>query len=75
MKLAFVLVNTVPDQMEWVLEKIGAIIGVEEAYMLYGVYDIIAIIKAETPKKIREIVLHIRNVNHILSTLTLMEAK
>ena len=66
------MVNTVPDQMEWVLDKIGAIKGVEKAYMLYGVYDIVAIVKAETIEKLKEIILHIRTVKHGLNTITLM---
>ena len=69
---AFVMVNSVPDQSEWVLDRIEEIEGVEEAYRIWGIYDIIAEVKAETTEEIKGIVLHIRNVNHVLSTLTLM---
>ena len=72
MTLAFVMVNTVPNQIESVLDKIREIEGVEEAYMLYGVYDILAVIKAETPEELKGIILRIRTVNHVLKTLTLM---
>ena len=72
MKLAFVMINTVPDQMESVLDKIEKIEGVQEAYMLYGVYDILAVVKAETPEELKGIILRIRTVNHVLNTLTLM---
>ncbi len=72
MPLAFVMVNTIPDQMEHVLEKIREIECVEEAYMLYGVYDIVAVVKAETTEELKGIVLRIRTLKHVLSTRTLM---
>ena len=71
MPLAFVMVNTIPDQMEHVLEKIREIECVEEAYMLYGVYDILAEVKTETTEELKEIILRIRTVKHVLNTLTL----
>ncbi len=67
-----VMVNTVPDQMEYILEKIKEIKGVEEAYMLYGVYDIMAVVKAETTDEVKGIILRIRTVKHVKSTLTMM---
>ena len=72
MPLAFVMVNTIPDQMEHVLEKIREIECVEEAYMLYGVYDILAEMKTETNEELKELILRIRTVKHVLNTLTLM---
>lgn len=72
MTLAFVMINTVPDQMESVLDKIEKIEGVQEAYMLYGVYDILAVVKAETTEELKGIILRIRTVNHVLNTLTLL---
>lgn len=50
---AFVMVNSVPDQSEWVLDRIGEIEEVEEAYRIWGVYDIIAVVKAETIEELR----------------------
>jgi len=71
MPLCYVLINTEPDQMERVLEKLKKIDGVEEAYMLYGVYDIIAKVKADTMDKLKEIVTwHVRSVDKVRSTLT-----
>jgi DNA-binding Lrp family transcriptional regulator len=72
MSLAFVLINTIPDKMEDVLEHIKEIESVEEAYMLYGVYDIMAEIKSRTSNDTRNIVLRIRSVKGVTSTLTLM---
>ena len=72
---AFVLANSVPDQSEMVLYRIGEIEGVEEAYRIWGVYDIIAVVKAETIEELKGIMLQIRKVKHVLSTLTLMVVK
>jgi len=71
MTLAFVMINSVPDQSEWVHERIGEIEGVEEAYRLYGVYDIVAVVKAETTEELKGIIFRIRKVKHVSKTLTL----
>ena len=72
MPLAFVMVNTVPSQMERALEKIKEINGAAEAYMLYGVYDIVAVVKVETTKELKGIFWCIRAVEHVRSILNLM---
>ena len=71
MNLAFVMINTVPDQMERVLKNLKEIEFVEEAYMLYGTYDIIAVVKAETVDDLKQTILSVRTVKGVLSTLTL----
>jgi DNA-binding Lrp family transcriptional regulator len=72
MSLVYVLLNTEPSQMESVLEEIKEIDGVEEAYMLYGIYDICAKVKAELPQELKGVVTKIRSQKNVLSTLTLM---
>ena len=46
--------------------------GVEEAYALYGVYDAIAITKADTMEKLKETHDNIRKLNGIRQTLTMI---
>jgi DNA-binding Lrp family transcriptional regulator len=75
MPLAFVMLNSVPEKSELVLARIEEVKGVKEAYRIWGVYDIIAVVKGETIEELKEIVLHIRKVKHVLSTLTLMVVK
>jgi len=58
--------------MESVLKEVKEIDGVEEAYMVYGVYDICAKIKTEIPQQLKGVVQKIRSQNSVLSTLTLM---
>jgi DNA-binding Lrp family transcriptional regulator len=72
MSLVYVLLNTEPSQMENVLEQIKEIDGVEEAYMVYGIYDICAKVRTESPKDLKGIVQKIRSQSSVLSTLTLM---
>ena len=72
MSLVYVLLNTEPSQMESVLEEVKEIDGVEEAYMVYGIYDICAKVKTEIPQKLKGIVPKIRSQNNVSSTLTLM---
>jgi len=71
MLLAYVMMNTVPDKMETVLEEIRELKGVEEAYMLYGVYDIIAAVKAGNIEDLKVTILKIRK-KYVSSTLTLL---
>ena len=73
MPIAFVLINAEIGGEEEVLQAIKNVEGVEEAYTVYGVYDIIAKIKAETMDKLKEIVTwHIRRINKVRSTLTMI---
>jgi DNA-binding Lrp family transcriptional regulator len=73
MPKAFVLINVESGSEEEVLEQIKKSEGVEEAYYSYGVYDIIAKIKAETMEKLREAVSQkMRTINKVRSTLTLI---
>ena len=52
------------------LKKIDA---VEEAYMVYGVYDIVAKVKANNMGELKEIVTwHVRRLDKVRSTLTMM---
>jgi len=58
--------------MESVLKEVKEIDGVEEAYMVYGVYDICAKVKTEIPQELKGIVQKIRSQDNVLSTLMLM---
>ncbi len=73
MPIGYVLINTEADHMESVLETLKKIDAVEEAYMVYGVYDIVAKVKADTMEKLNEIVTwHVRRLEKVRSTLTMI---
>jgi len=59
--------------MESVLEALKKIDAVKEADMLYGVYDVIAKVEAETMDKLKEIVTwQVRRLDKVQSTQTMM---
>ena len=72
MTRSYVMINTAPDKMEAVLEEVKGIEGAIEAYMLYGVYDIVVEIEAENVEELKEKILGIRKIQYIISTLTLL---
>ena len=73
MPVAFVLINAEIGGEEEVLKEIKKVEGVEEAHTVYGVYDIIVKIKAETMDRLKEVVTwHIRRINKVRSTLTMI---
>ena len=73
MPIAYVMVNTEIDTMEDVLEILKKIPNVQEAHMVYGVYDIIVKVEADTMAMLKEILSQkIRNIDKIMSTLTMI---
>jgi DNA-binding Lrp family transcriptional regulator len=72
MRRAFVLINTdLGTELGLVseLKKIEGVVGVHE---VYGVYDVVVEVEAETQQTLKEIVLsRIRTLKHVRSTLTL----
>jgi len=73
MPMAFVLINTEIGSENEVLGALKKIDAVEEAYMVYGVYDVVAKVKADTMGKLKEIVAwHVRRLDKVRSTTTMM---
>lgn len=73
MPTAFVLINTEIGSEANVLETLKKVEGVDEAFAVYGVYDIIARVKADTMNKLKEIVTwRIRRLDKVRSTLTMI---
>jgi len=73
MPTAFVLINTEIGSESDVLKDLRHVKGVEEASAVYGVYDIVARVRAETMDKLKEIVTwRIRRLDKVRSTLTMI---
>ena len=73
MPRAFVLINVESGSEDEVLKEVMSIGGVEQAYFSYGVYDLIARIKADTMENLKEMVTRrIRALTKVRSTLTLI---
>jgi len=73
MTKAIVLINTEVGAEEEVLEELKRVEYVSEAYVVYGVYDIVAKIIAPDMDKLREVVTwKIRRMSKVRSTVTLI---
>jgi DNA-binding Lrp family transcriptional regulator len=70
---AFVLFNVESDSEDEVLEELKKIEGMQEAYVSYGAYDLIAIVKADTMEKLLDAITNkMRKINKVRKTLTLL---
>ena len=70
---AFVLINTEVGGESDVLKALMEVEGVEEAYVVYGVYDVVAKIRAPDIESLKTIVTtSIRKLPKVKSTLTMV---
>lgn len=70
---AFVLINSEIGAEDELLKELQGIENVKEAYSVYGVYDIVVKVEAETMDKLKEIVTwKIRRLDKVRSTLTMI---
>lgn len=73
MPTAYVLITTETGAVDKVLASLKKMDSVKETYMVYGVYDIIGKVKAETMEKLKEIVTwNLRSLDNVRSTLTMI---
>ena len=73
---AFLLISAELGDERNVLEKLKSIQNVKEAHLTYGVYDIIAMVEAETQDKLKETITYqIRALPGIKSTITMVVAE
>ena len=73
MPRAFVLFNVGAGSEDQVLKDAKAIGVVQEAYVSYGVYDLVLKVKADTMELLKELVTHrLRTIKNVRSTLTLI---
>jgi DNA-binding Lrp family transcriptional regulator len=73
MPMAYVLINTEPKNMETVVATLEKLDSVVEIFPVYGVYDVVAKIKAETMEKLKDIVTwKVRSLDNVRSTITML---
>ncbi|HJX22811.1 MAG TPA: Lrp/AsnC ligand binding domain-containing protein [Candidatus Bathyarchaeia archaeon] len=73
MPLAFVLINAEIGSENAVLAELKKIENVKEANVVYGVYDIIAKVEADTMDKLKAMVTwRVRRLDKVRSTLTMI---
>ncbi|MGD0424599.1 MAG: Lrp/AsnC ligand binding domain-containing protein [Candidatus Bathyarchaeia archaeon] len=71
MALCYVLLNVEPGSEENVLNEVRKVPNVKNSHRVYGVYDMIAEVEADSMDALKEIVTwKIRRLNGVRSTLT-----
>jgi DNA-binding Lrp family transcriptional regulator len=70
---AFVLINTELGQETAVVEALSKVPGINKVNSLYGIYDVIAEVEADSMEKVKEIVFNnIRRLDIVKTTITLI---
>ena len=73
MPISFVLINAEVGSEDEVLKQLRKLPNVKESYVVYGVYDIVAKVQAESMDKLKEVVTwKIRRLDKVRSTLTMI---
>jgi DNA-binding Lrp family transcriptional regulator len=73
MPLAFIFINAEVGSEDEALKQLRKIEHIKEAYSIYGVYDIVAKVEAETTDRLKEVITSkVRKLRWIRSTLTMM---
>ena len=70
---AYILVNTQLGEEPEVVKALKGIIEIKNIYIVYGIYDLIIEVEADTLNRVKEIVFNkIRRLNIVKSTITLV---
>ncbi len=73
MPTAYVLLNVQLGAESEILENLRKIDAVEKAFRVYGVYDTIAKVRADTMEKLKEIVTwQVRHLAKVQQTITMI---
>ena len=73
MPASYVLINTEIGYEDAVVEQLRRTPNIVESYVVYGVYDVIAKIEADTMEEIKDIITSkIRRLDKVRSTLTMI---
>ncbi|UCD43996.1 MAG: Lrp/AsnC ligand binding domain-containing protein [Candidatus Bathyarchaeota archaeon] len=70
---AYVLINTELGQENDVVRELSNVNGITGIHSLYGIYDVIVQVEAESMDKVKEIVFNnIRRLDSVKTTITLI---
>jgi len=73
MPLAFIFINSEVSSEDEVVKALRKMENVKEACVVYGVYDIVAKVEADTIGKLKEVIASkVRRVSGVRSTLTMI---
>ena len=71
MTMAFIMLNAEVGSEDELAKDLKKLANVREVYPVYGVYDIVVKVEAETMDQLREVVSRIRKLNKVKSSLTM----
>ncbi len=71
MTMAFVMITAELGSEDELVRELGKVNNVREVYPVYGAYDIVVKVEAETIDQLKEVISRIRKLNKIRSTLTM----
>jgi DNA-binding Lrp family transcriptional regulator len=70
---AYILLNTALGEEPEVVRALKGVTEIKNIYILYGIYDIIVEVEADTMDKVKKIVFDkIRRLDNVKSTITLI---
>jgi DNA-binding Lrp family transcriptional regulator len=69
---AFVMLNVDLGCERDVLRELREMDGVVEAYVVDGVYDVVVVLEAESLDDLRNVILKVRGMDNVQSTLTMI---
>jgi DNA-binding Lrp family transcriptional regulator len=70
---AYVLLNAELGQEAPIIDALRGVKEITNIYSLYGIYDLIIEMEAETMDRVKEVVFNnIRRLDHVKSTITLL---
>jgi len=69
---AYVLLTVDLESKKEVLDLLTEILEVKEAYQLYGVYDLIIQVEAETRQELKDLINRIKVIGKIRSTMSMI---
>jgi DNA-binding Lrp family transcriptional regulator len=73
MSVSYVLINVEPGAEEEVLKEVRKVPNVKECHRIYGIYDMIAKVEADSMDRLKEIITwKIRRLSGVRSTVTTM---
>ena len=76
MPAAFIVINAEMGSEEEVLDELKKLERVKEAYLVFGLYDIIVKVEADSMEELKDTVTwELRKMNKVRSTLTMLVAK
>ena len=70
---AFVMISSEVGQEHQVISELQAVPEVKESYLVFGVYDTIARVEAESMQQLKDVIgLRIRQLDTVRTTLTMI---